>query len=164
MKFSLFVAILMLVSSTCFAITPRVQFGEAWGVSIPNGSLDVSAPPPSTLFGLGASTAINDRWNMFTDLVLMVPRTKFYPGIRPVVGVAHKFDGWAVAGTLLYQWNPPYATGLKPVHTVGPTFAVIFPLAANGISFSFGLGYRAQFTGDKIFHVLSCGPGLFYAF
>lgn len=164
MKFGLFVTVLVLVSSSCFAITPRVQFSEAWGVSIPNGTLDVNAPPPSTLFGIGASTVINDQWNAFTDLVLAVPRTKFYPGVRPVVGVTRKFDGWAVAGTLLYQWNPPYAAASKTVHTVGPTFATIFPLTANGISFSFGLGYRAQFTGNKIFHVLSLGPGLVYTF
>lgn len=164
MKSVLFVAVLVMVSSTCFAVTPRVQFGEGWGVSVPNGSLNISAPPPATQFGFGASSAINDRWNMFADLVLAVPRMKFYPGIRPVVGVAHKFDSWAVAGTLMYQWNPSYVAGSKSVHTVGPTFAAIFPLAAKGVSFSFGLGYRVQFAGDKLIHVLSFGPGLFYAF
>jgi len=151
------VALLVLgLCSKAHALTPRVQVGEAWGVNIQDG--EVNASSPATLVGFGASTAINDQWNVTSDLVVAVSRTKFYPGFRPVVGLVHKFQGWSLASTVMYQYNPPYSSHIVESHTVGPTIGFSFPLAASGTSFSLGLGYRAQFIGDKTVHVLSCGP------
>ena len=162
---ALFVSVaIAFISSSSFAVTPRFQFGETWGLSVPNGTSDITAGIPSTLVGVGASTTITEEWIVFSDMVFAVPRTKFYPRIRPVIGTMRKFDGWALAGSILYQWNPPFAAGSKDVHTVGPTLALVLPLKASGVSFSFGLGYRVQLTGDKLTHVFSFGPGLFFSF
>lgn len=165
MKLVLFTLIVTFFSFSALAITPRIQIGESWGVTVPNGTTsDITAGVPQTLIGGGVSEKVSNDWVVFSDLVLAVPRAKFYPGFRPVVGVTRKFSTWALAGSMLYQWNPPFADGSKSSHLVGPTLAAVFPLQASGISFSFGAGYRAQFTGDKITHVFSFGPGMFFSF
>ncbi len=164
MKFALFTLVAILFCGPALAITPRVQIGETWGVSVPNGTSDITAGVPQTLVGGGVAQKISGDWAVFSDLVMAVPRTKFYPGFRPVVGVARQLSDWTLVGSMLYQWNPPFAKDSKSSHLIGPTLAAVFPLKAQGVSFSVGVGYRAQFTGDKIIHVFSFGPSMFFSF
>lgn len=145
-------------------LIPRVQVGEAWGISIPNGSTTVNSTAPATLFGLGTALRLNGEWSLVTDLILVVPRAKFYPGFRPVVGMARKFNGWSLAGTLMYQLNPAYADGSKVAHFIGATVGPGIPLAATGTTLSFGVGYRAQFTAGKVNHIFAFGPTLVFSF